>query len=227
MNATLYIVATPIGNLGDMTLRAIETLREVDVVLAEDTRVTKKLLQHYDITKPDLWRCDAHMTDKQLQSILETLLSGKNMALVTDAGTPGISDPGSLLVQQVLERAPDVQIVPLPGASSITAALSASGLLAPRFTFLGFLPQKKGRKAYIEEIADSKYPIVLLESPHRIIKLLEEFQAAGLGDRSIVLAREITKLYEEFFRGTVDAAHADFSTRNSIKGEFVVILDNQ
>lgn len=227
MQTTLYIVATPIGNLGDMTLRAIETLREVDVVLAEDTRVTKKLLQHYDITKPDLWRCDAHMTDKQLESIVNALQSGKTMALVTDAGTPGISDPGSLLVQQVLEHAPDVQIVPLPGASSITTALSASGLLAPRFVFLGFLPQKKGRKTYVEEIADTKYPVVLLESPHRIVKLLEEFQAAGLGERRIVLARELTKLYEEFFRGTIDQAHADFSTRPSIKGEFVVILDNQ
>jgi 16S rRNA (cytidine1402-2'-O)-methyltransferase len=224
MKGILYVVATPIGNLGDITVRALEVLKSSDVVLAEDTRVSKKLLKHYEI-ETKIKRFDAHSTDKQFKDVLKSLEEGDHIALITDAGTPCISDPGALLVKKVIEELPETQVIPIPGASSLTTAISASGVLMPRFTFLGFLPQKKGRNKFIDEIKESALPVVLFESPHRILKFLTQLEDKEMGDSKIVLGRELTKLYEEFLRGTVSEVKKDLESRPSIKGEFVVIIE--
>lgn len=218
----LSIVATPIGNLGDTTLRALETLKACDGIYAEDTRVISKLLARYDIKKP-LQRLDAITELKKADEIIVQLEEGKHIALVSDAGTPGISDPGNRLVARVREQLPDIKIEALPGPSALTAALSIAGMEMDGFTFLGFLPHKKGRQTALKKIAESKMPIVVYESPHRIVKLLKELDELGAG--RVIIARELTKIHEEIISGTPNemlkyfAAHAE-----KVRGEFVVII---
>lgn len=223
--ATLFIIGTPIGNLEDITLRALRVLKEVDLVLCEDTRVTKRLLSKYEIGTPTM---SYHAQSKlaKVDKILSLLEEGKNLALVSDAGTPCISDPGMLLVSQVLEKfGKEVSIVPIPGPSALVTALSAVGISVAEFTFLGFLPHKKGRETLFKEIADSARVMAFYESPHRIEKALESLEKFCGGERQIIVARELTKIYEEFVRGTVAEARAHF-TENSdrVRGEFVVIV---
>ena len=189
-----YIVATPIGNMEDVTLRAIRVLGEADLILAEDTRVTKKLLNKYDIQTP-LQRFDAKVEAKNPDKVLNLLQEGKDIALVTDAGTPGISDPGGLIVKKVREELPEAEITPIPGASSLTTALSVAGLKDTEFIFLGFLPHKKGRKTKFHEIAESKRTMIFLESPHRILKTLKSLEKYCSIHQTITIARELTKMY--------------------------------
>jgi len=223
--ATLYIIGTPIGNLEDITLRALRALKEVDLVLCEDTRVTKRLLSKYEIDTPTM---SYHAQSKlaKVDKILSLLEEGKNLALVSDAGTPCISDPGMLLVSQVLEKfGAEVSIVPIPGPSALVTALSVAGISVAEFTFLGFLPHKKGRETLFKEIAESKRVMAFYESPHRIEKALESLEKFCGADRGIIVARELTKIYEEFVRGTVAEARAHFAKNpDHIRGEFVVII---
>ena len=195
-----YVVATPIGNMGDITLRAIEILKEVDLILCEDTRETKKILQKYNINTLTM----SYHTQSKLSKtdkIFELLKERKNLALVSDAGTPTISDPGTMLISKIKENLGDIEIIPIPGASAVIAALSASGLPAHEFTFLGFLPHKKGRESLFKEIAESKRTMVFYESPHRILKTLESLQKF-CPNKKVCIAREITKIYEEFKTGS-------------------------
>jgi 16S rRNA (cytidine1402-2'-O)-methyltransferase len=215
----LSIVATPIGNLEDITLRALRVLRECDVIYAEDTRVIAKLLAHYEIQKP-LQRLDAAMEGKRAEQIIERIEAGEHVVYVSDAGTPGISDPGSRLVSAV--RAAGYRIDAIPGASALTAALSIGGLSDDSFTFLGFLPHKKGRQTALKEIAARDIPTVLYESPHRILKLLKELE--GVGVERVSIGRELTKMHEEFITGTPSELAASLETRGAVRGEFVVIV---
>ena len=219
---TLSIVATPIGNLEDITLRALRTLKECDVIYAEDTRVISKLLARYDVKKP-LRRLDAATEMKKAEEILVRLETGERVSYVSDAGTPGISDPGARLVAQVRARMPEVNIEAIPGASALTAALSIAGLDATGFTFLGFLPHKKGRQTALKKIALSEFPVVLYESPHRIGKLLKELE--DLSVSRIIVARELTKIHEEIVSGSAAIVRAHFAAHpETVRGEFVVIV---
>lgn len=224
--ATLFIIGTPIGNLEDITLRALRVLKEVDVVLCEDTRVTHRLLSKYEIVTPTL---SYHTQSKfsKVEKIFELLEEGKNLALVSDAGTPCISDPGVLLVSQVREKFGDaVAIVPIPGPSALVTALSAAGISVAEFTFLGFFPHKKGRETLFKEIAEAERTIVFYESPHRIEKTLASLEKFCGAERKVIVARELTKIYEEFVRGTVSEVQAHFTQNpDRIRGEFVVIVE--
>jgi 16S rRNA (cytidine1402-2'-O)-methyltransferase len=230
-----YVIATPIGNLGDITLRAIETLKNVDLILCEDTRVTKKLLDKYNISKPTM---SYHAQSKlaKTDKIFELLEEGKDLALVSDAGTPGISDPGALLVSQIKEHflppipgegRGEVNVIPIPGASAVITALSASGLPTHEFTFLGFLPHKKGRETLFKEIVLSKRTMVFYESPHRILKTLESLVkfCPKENQKKVCVAKELTKIYEEFKTGT-PAEVLEYFEKNKEKqrGEFTVIV---
>lgn len=221
---TLYIVATPIGNLEDITLRALRILKEVDFVLCEDTRTTKKLLDKYDIhTKTMSYH--AHSTSTKESAIINMLQEGKNLALVSDAGTPCISDPGVMLVANIREvLGLDAHIVPIPGPSALVSALSASGVSVAEFVFLGFLPHKKGRDTLFKEISSSKRVMVFYESTHRIMKTLTSLHEHTPGCE-VTIARELTKIYEEFIKGTPSEV-MDYLTSNKEKqrGEFVVIV---
>lgn len=220
-----YIVATPIGNLEDITFRAIATLKSVDFILCEDTRVTKKLLDKYDIhTKTLSYHAQSKLS--KVDKIFELLEEGKNLALVTDAGTPTISDPGSLLVSQVKDKfGNEVEIIPIPGASALVTALSASGIISHEFTFLGFLPHKKGRETLFKEIANSIRASVFYESPHRIIKTLEALEKFA-PDKKVIIARELTKIYEQFVSGKPNELISYFeNNKDKIRGEFVVIVE--
>src|SRR3989344_4502103 len=198
---TLSIVATPIGNLEDITLRAIRVLKEADLVLCEDTRTTGNLLKKYDIKTPTM-SYHSHSKLAKVEKVFELFEEGKNIALVSDAGTPAISDPGVLLVAQVREHfGGKVSIVTIPGPSAVIAALSASGLPASVFLFLGFLPHKKGRETLFKELAGSKRTVVFYESPHRILKALESLNKFA-PDKRVILGRELTKIHEEFLAGT-------------------------
>ena len=220
--ATLYIVATPIGNLQDMTLRAIETLKRVDLILCEDTRVTQKLLSHYEIKTPTL-SYHQHSKLNKIEYILDILKQGKNLALVSDAGTPGVSDPGNQLIQKIVESLGDsVKIEPTPGASAVTALASISGFPVDKFLFLGFPPMKNKRKKFFEEVADSKYSTVFYESPYRIIKTLKELSPL-IGEREIVVCRELTKKFETIYRGEIEEVIKNIEG-GEIKGEFAVIV---
>lgn len=219
MPGKLSIVATPIGNLEDITMRALRTLRECDVVLCEDTRVTAKLLARYEIKKP-LQRCDSEMVRTQVERALAPLRAGQHVAFVADAGTPGVSDPGPLLVKMVIRNLPEVRIETIPGPSALTAFVSIAGIRVDRFTFLGFLPLKKHRKAYLQRIAESEETTIFYESPHRILKTLHELVPL-LGDRSVVVGRELTKLHETMYRGTITEVITQLE-RRSMKGEFVI-----
>lgn len=220
--STLFVVATPIGNLSDVSTRALETLRSVDALLCEDTRVTAKLLARFDIRKT-LIAFHQHSTQNRFEAIFERLESGENLALVTDAGTPGISDPGARLVKGVTERfGSAVTITPVPGPSALIAALSISGFSADTFIFLGFPPHKKGRKTFFDKIAQQPCTVVFYESTHRILKALAELELR-LANRQIVVCRELTKLHETIYRGTSTEVTEQLQ-KSSIKGEFVIVL---
>ena len=216
----LYLVPTPIGNLKDITLRALEVLKEVDVILAEDTRTSSHLLNHYQITKP-LTPYHQHNEHKVLQHLVSQLLEGKKMAVITDAGTPGISDPAFLLVRECVKE--NIQIETLPGATAFVPALVNSGLPSDKFYFEGFLPQKKGRKTRLEFLTKIEDTIILYESPHRLLKLLEEVILHFGENHYVSISRELSKMFEETLRGTASELLVHF-TENPIKGEFVVCL---
>lgn len=221
---TLYVVATPIGNLEDITLRALRILKEVDIILCEDTRTTHTLLNKYEI-KTKCISYHTHSTEGKANAILELLRDGKNLALVSDAGTPCISDPGVLLISQIkTEFKDDVKVVPIPGASALVTALSACGVSVADFVFLGFLPHKKGRETLFKEIAASERPMVFYESSHRILKALESMTKV-CPEKKVTIARELTKFYEEFLTGTPDELLKVLEgDTNKQKGEFVVIV---
>lgn len=219
----LYVVATPIGNLRDISLRALRILKEVDLVLCEDTRTTKRLLEHYKILKPTI-SYHQHSKLSKVNYILDELKQGKNLALVSDAGTPGISDPGNRLIEGVREKlGKQVEIIPIPGPSAITTALSISGLPVDKFIFLGFPPSKKKREKFFKEAANFKYPVVFYESPHRILKTLEQLNGVLTKDRKIVVCRELTKKFEIVYRGNIEEIINQLKA-DKVKGEFVVIV---
>ncbi len=224
MGSKLFILATPIGNLEDISQRALRILREVDFVVAEDTRVTKKLLSHFQIEKP-LISCHHHSSQKEVEKILSLLREGKNIALTTDAGTPGISDPGGKLVGEVLKVLNgEVEIIPIPGPNAAVTALSISGFSADRFLFLGFSPHKKGRKTFFQEVADSEYTVVFYESPHRITKTLKEMsEHEELKNRQLVIAREMTKKFETIYRGIGSEILGKFE-KEIARGELTVVV---
>lgn len=214
----LHVVGTPIGNLKDITLRALEVLKSADLIACEDTRVSRKLLDHYGI-KNRLISCHQHSGKKKIDFLLQELDSGKEIALITDAGTPGISDPGNKLVE---EAAPKHEIIAIPGPSALTAALSVSGLPADKFLFLGFLPRKKGREALFKRIEQSEETVVFYESTHRIIKTLEKMKE---WKKKIAVCRELTKKFETVYRGTPKDILKEIAKEN--RGEFVVIIPSK
>lgn len=215
----LYIVATPIGNLEDITLRAIKVLEEVDFVFAEDTRVTKKLLNHLGLNKI-VNRYDEHTKMHQVSNIANMLENGNKIALVTDAGTPCISDPGFEVVDEALKRG--IKVIPIPGASAMTAAASVAGISTRRFCFEGFLPKKKGRQTLLKSLSAEERTIIIFESPHRIEKTLKDIETF-IGVREVVIVREITKIYEEILRGTTTELIEQLE-KNPIKGEIVLLI---
>ncbi|MGD1700755.1 16S rRNA (cytidine(1402)-2'-O)-methyltransferase [Dapis sp. BLCC M229] len=220
-SGTLYIVGTPIGNLEDTTFRAVQTLQKVDLIAAEDTRHTGKLLQHFQIQTPQL-SYHQHNEQSRIPELIEKLSQGKTIALVTDAGMPGISDPGYELVKACVEA--NISVVPIPGVTASITALSASGLPTNKFIFIGFLPTKiKLREEQLEKLSNSLETIVLYESPYRLLQTLEDLAKILGRDRKIVLARELTKLHEEFWRGTVGQAIIYYQN-NQPKGEFTIVI---
>ena len=220
----LSIVATPIGNLEDITLRALRTLKECDVIYAEDTRVISKLLVKYGLRK-SVFRLDAATEIKKAEEIITRLEAGERVVFVSDAGTPGISDPGSRLVGHVRANMPSAVIEAIPGASALTAALSIAGIDATEFAFIGFLPHKKGRQTALKKIAASEIPVVLYESPHRILKLLRELEAHLSGNRKVIIARELTKMHEEVISGRPAELAKRLEEKGAVRGEFVVIVE--
>jgi len=219
--ATLYIVATPIGNMEDVSKRALRILSEVDLILCEDTRETRKLLERHEIKKP-LISYHQHSKLEKVEEIVSFLKSGKDLALVSDAGTPGISDPGNALIAEIVKEDLEVSIVPLPGPSALISAASASGFAMDRFTFLGFPPTKKKRKKFFEEVANSIYPVIFYESTYRIRRSLEEMEPLILG-RDVVVCRELTKKFETIYRGSIEKILTEIDER----GEFVVIVNKK
>ena len=218
--AILYIVATPIGNLQDITLRALETLRAVDFIICEDTRLTKRLLERHQIDKPTI-SFHQHSSGEKTSYIIEQLKRGQQAAFVSDAGTPGVSDPGNQLVAAAVSAG--ITVVPIPGPSALTTALSVAGIATDSFLFLGFPPHKKGRQTLLRSIAAEPRVVVLYESSHRIVKLLGSL-AELAPDRTVVVGRELTKIHEEIFRGTAREAFEHFSAGEQ-RGEFVVIIE--
>ena len=216
----LYLVPTPIGNLKDITLRALEVLKSCDLVLAEDTRKTGFLLNHFQIEKPlrSFHKFNEH---KSLQSVVDLILSGKEIAMVTDAGTPGISDPGFLIVRECITQ--NIEIETLPGATAFVPALVNSGLPAEKFCFEGFLPQKKGRSKRLGELNEETRTMIFYESPYRLLKTLTQFKETFGGERNASVSREISKLHEENARGTIDQLITHFEAK-TIKGEIVIVL---
>ena len=220
----LSIVATPIGNLEDITLRALRTFKECDVIYAEDTRVISKLLARYEIKKP-LQRLDASTELKKAEEIFSRLEAGEKVVFVTDAGTPGISDPGARLVSLIRANGSIGKIEAIPGPSALTAALSIAGIDTTGFTFLGFLPHKKGRQTALKKIVESEIPVVLYESPHRILKLLAEIGKFAPQSR-IIIARELTKIHEEVLAGSPLKLAEILEKKKAVRGEFVVIVES-
>lgn len=213
---TLFVVGTPIGNLEDITLRAIRILKEVDLIACEDTRQTGILLQRFQIKKP-LISYHQHSKLQKIETIITELKNGKDIALVTDAGTPGISDPGGVLIGRAVES--NIKVESIPGPSALTALISVSGILMDKFLFLGFLPKKKGRLTLFKNLKNWQYPIVLYESPHRIIQTLDEIQEL-LGDKEIIIGRELTKKFEEIIRGRI----SEVKNKVRAQGEFAIII---
>lgn len=224
----LSIVATPIGNLADITLRAITVLSNADIILAEDTRVSRTLLEHYNIRK-EVIAYHQHSSEKEIERIIGFLKAGKNVALVSDAGTPGINDPGNYLIQEILAALPDVQIVSIPGANAAVAALAVSGFPSDQFIFLGFPPHKKGRMTFFERVGATEETVVFYESKHRIVKTLKELDTiAKIGRRPMMVARELTKQFETIYRGTVAEIDMQLQkNKNNLLGEFVVVVGPQ
>ncbi len=222
--SVLYIVATPIGNLKDINQRALEVLRGVDFIICEDTRHTLKLLNHYKISKP-LVSYFQHSKITKAEYIIAQLAEGKSAALVTGAGTPGISDPGGKLISLVVERLPETKIIPIPGPNAAITALSASGFPADRFVFMGFPPHKKGREKFFKEAAQAKYTVVLYESTHRILKAMEQLKNILPAESQIVVCRELTKQFESIYRGNIEQIMKILeSDKNNLKGEFVLVI---
>jgi 16S rRNA (cytidine1402-2'-O)-methyltransferase len=223
-NGTLYVVATPIGNLGDMTYRAVEVLKVVDLILCEDTRTSKTLLMHYGIhTKTSSYH--AHSSNNKHDTIIEQLQTGKNIALISDAGTPGISDPGSLLISYIRTNHPKFPVIPLPGACAITTLLSVSGFMGNEFTFLGFVPHKKGRETFFKNIAILEHTVVFYESCHRIVKTLTSLANLYENTHTVMIGREMTKKFETYSSGTISQILENIQAdTNQQKGEFVIIL---
>ncbi|MCX6807963.1 MAG: 16S rRNA (cytidine(1402)-2'-O)-methyltransferase [Patescibacteria group bacterium] len=217
---SLYIVATPIGNLGDITIRAIDTLKSVNLVCAEDTRQSQKLFAKYDIHTP-LTSWHAHSNESKLKQIIEKLKDNQEIALISDAGTPGISDPGYKLIQEAIKN--NIRVIPIPGATAVITALCASGMQTDKFLYLGFPPTKKGRQTLFNSLKDEQHTVVFYESPHRIKKAISQLRESLGDDRSIVLARELTKIHEEFWRGSLAEAEK-YLEQTKICGEFVIIL---
>jgi len=217
----LYIVPTPIGNMEDITLRAIETLKNSDIILAEDTRHAKKLLKHYNISTKVI---SYHLNNehKKVDEYVQMLINGIKVSLITDAGTPCISDPGFLLIREAIKN--NILITCLPGPTAFVPALVMSGLPSDSFIFEGFLPRKKGRKSKLYEISQNSKTTILYESPFRIIKTLSDMKETIGSDRKIAIVREISKIYEEVFRGTIEEAILEYDER-TIKGEFVICID--
>jgi 16S rRNA (cytidine1402-2'-O)-methyltransferase len=221
VNKALYIVSTPIGNLEDITLRALRVLREADLIACEDTRQTRKLLDHYGISKPAVSYHD-HNEAARTAELIGRLEQGQNIALVSDAGTPLISDPGYRLVAAAI--AAGITVVPIPGPSAVTGALAAAGLGTDSFRFCGFLPPKSSqRRKTFEELKQEPCTLVFYEAPHRILEALEDIHAV-MPSRPVVIARELTKLHEEFLRGTAAELHATLSARPSVKGEITLLI---
>ena len=224
MAGILYILGTPIGNLDDITKRAIDTLLGVDIVLAEDTRVSSKLLNHLNIKKK-LISYQHHSTDAKKLEILSLLTSGNSLALITDAGTPGISDPGNELIDFLLANDPSIKVVPIPGVSATTSALSVCGFNASHFSFIGFLPKKKLNKT-LKQVAESETLVVYFDSPYRVLKNLKrlsEFVDAG---RRVFVGHELTKMHESLFRGPIAEVIASLEQQKTLKGEFVVVIES-
>lgn len=222
MIGKLYLVATPIGNLEDITFRAINTLKSVDLIAAEDTRHTLKLLNHFQISKP-LISYHRHNEDVKSDNLITKLQEGQNIAVVTDAGTPGISDPGEEIVKEAIKN--KIEVIPIPGACAFVNALIASGLNTKEFAFYGFLPlNKKNRKNILEKIKKENKTVILYEAPHKLVKTLEDIMK-NIGDINCVLAKELTKIYEEFVRNKISYILENLKTKNEIKGEYIILLD--
>ncbi len=219
----LYLVPTPLGNLKDITLRALEVLQEVDVILCEDTRTSSKLLNHYNIQKP-VSPYHQHNEHKITEHIVDQLLAGKNMALITDAGTPGISDPAFMLVRECVKR--EVKVECLPGATAFVPALVNSGIPVNRFVFEGFLPLKKGRQTLLKQLVGEERTMVFYESPMRLIKTLEELIRYLGGDRQCCVSRELTKLFEENKRGSLQEV-CDYFKLKTVKGEIAIVVEGK
>jgi 16S rRNA (cytidine1402-2'-O)-methyltransferase len=219
----LYIVPSPIGNLQDISFRAIEILKKVDLILAEDTRTSIKLLNHYQIIKP-LSPYHQHNEHKVLQHLVNQLLDGKKMALLTDAGTPGISDPAFLLIRECIKV--DVKVECLPGATAFVPALINSGLPTNRFAFEGFLPLKKGRQSLLKKLTEEERTLIFYESPMRLVKTLQEFVGYFGKERQCCVSRELTKVFEENKRGTLEEVTAHFAAK-TVKGEIVIVVDGK
>jgi len=220
--STLYIVATPIGNLKDITLRALEILKEVDFIVAEDTRVTSRLLNAYEIEKPMMFY---HQHSDNEEKIIKLLKDGKNVALVSDAGTPGVNDPGGKLVEAVLNSKLNISIVPIPGASAIMSLLSVAGIPLETFLYKGFIPNKKGRETFMKEVNASETPVVFFESVHRVEKMLEQMEKFFEPHKRMIVGRELTKMFETVYRGTVEEVREQL-VAEQVKGEFVVLVYN-
>jgi 16S rRNA (cytidine1402-2'-O)-methyltransferase len=225
----LYLVATPIGNLGDITLRALDVLRRVDRIACEDTRQTQKLLNHFQITTPTL-SCHQHNEHQRAAELIEELKAGGRIAVVSDAGMPGISDPGGCLAAEAI--AADVAVIPIPGANAALSALVASGLPADEFHFIGFLPEKAGaRRTRLEELAaqvqnaGAPCTLIFYEAPHRILETLSDLEAVFGPALRVVLARELTKIHEEFLRGTVAEARRELASRDRMRGEMTLLVE--
>jgi len=218
--STLFIISSPIGNLKDITLRALEVLKKVDYILAENPQTTLKLLSHYQIKKP-LIKYHQHIKNKK--KILKLLKEGKSLGLLSSAGTPGISDPGNELLDEIYQKLPQVKIVPVPGVSALCCAVSICGFFMKKFLFLGFLPQKKKKKKIIGMIKTTEIPVIFFESPHRLLKTLEDLKKK-MPERKIFLAKELTKKFEKTFRGKIKKVY-DTLKKEKIKGEWVLILD--
>ncbi len=219
----LYVVPTPIGNLEDITLRAIRVLKEVDLIIAEDTRQSLKLLNHFEIKKT-IQSYHMHNEHKVLQRYVDEILGGKNIALVSDAGTPAISDPGFLLVRECLKN--NIKVDCLPGATAFVPALVKSGLPADSFCFEGFLPEKKGRQTMLKKLCEEERTIILYESPHRLLKTLKQFIEYFGAERLISVSRELTKTFEETVNGSIQEVLTHFEN-NIVKGEFVIVIDGK
>ncbi len=221
--ATLFIVATPIGNLEDISLRAARTLREADLILAEDTRVAAKLLAHLGITGKTVIRYDEHVHGRALEAIVAALRDGRNVALTTDAGTPGVSDPGARLISGMRDQGLGISMVPIPGPSAVTTLLSVAGFPSDRFYFAGFPPHKKGREKFFHDLATRNETVVLYESPHRIVKTMDALLAVYGPTRKVVVGRELTKLHETIISGLLGEVTEKIK-RGTIKGEFAIAL---